>query len=58
MDFTLEIAKSYSISPFDVMKQDKDEVIMLLNYFIEKSEATEIKHIINKPLKNDGFWDM
>lgn len=38
MDFTFELSKSLNISPFSIMKEDKDEVIMLMNYFIEKSE--------------------
>lgn len=38
MDFTYELAKSLNISPFSIMKEDKDEVIMLMNYFIEKGE--------------------
>lgn len=38
MDFTFELSKSLNISPFSIMKEDKDEVIMLMNYFIEKGE--------------------
>ena len=38
MDFTFELCKLFNVIPFDVLKQDKDEVIMLINYMAEKSE--------------------
>lgn len=41
MDFTHEISIKYKVTPFEIFKQDKDEVIMLLNYFIEKSNKEE-----------------
>lgn len=40
MDFTNELSKAYQIAPFEVLKQDKDYVIMLINYFILKGETT------------------
>lgn len=43
MDFTIEISKAFNLSPFSVLKQDKDEVIMLINYFIEKGEDAHIE---------------
>lgn len=41
MDFTFELSKLYNVIPFEILKQDKDEVIMMLNYMTEKSETTE-----------------
>ena len=41
MDFTFELSKIYNVLPFDILKQDKDEVIMLLNYMAEKVEAAQ-----------------
>lgn len=41
MDFTFEVSKIYNVIPFDILKQDKDEVIMLLNYMAEKSETAQ-----------------
>jgi hypothetical protein len=59
MDFTFELSKIYNVLPFDILKQDKDEVIMLLNYMAEKVEAAQD----NSPavIKNDkeesaAFW--
>lgn len=35
--------------PFEVFKQDKDEVIMLINFMIEKGEETTGKmNVVNK----------
>lgn len=56
MDFTFELSKIYNVMPFEILKQDKDEVIMLINYMTEKSENTQSKHI-TAPAGDDGFWD-
>lgn len=60
MDFTFELSKIYNVLPFEIMKQDKDEVIMVLNYMAEKVDT--VQH--NKPpavVKSDreesaAFW--
>ena len=41
MDFTFELSKIYNVIPFEILKQDKDEVIMLLNYMAEKGETAQ-----------------
>lgn len=41
MDFAVELSKAHGLSPFDVLKQDKDSVIMLINYFIDKADSIE-----------------
>lgn len=41
MDFTVEISKAFGLSPFHVLNQDKDNVIMMINYYIEKGETIE-----------------
>ena len=50
MDFTFELSKIYNVVPFEILKQDKDEVIMLLNYMAEKSEV--VPKVVT-PQKND-----
>lgn len=40
MDFTAELSKVYGVTPFEIFKQDKDSVIMLINYYIEKGQNT------------------
>lgn len=39
----MRIASEYNLSPFDVMKADKDSVIMMINYFVQKQEALDMK---------------
>lgn len=41
MDFTVELAKSFNLSPFTILDEEKDKVIMLINYFVEKSDTEE-----------------
>lgn len=41
MDFTCELSKIYAVVPFEILRQDKDEVIMLINYMAEKSEQVQ-----------------
>lgn len=43
MDFTFELSKAFNVLPFEILKQDKDEVIMLINYLIEKGETIDTK---------------
>lgn len=59
MDFTFELSKMFNVLPFEILKQDKDEVIMLINYLIEKGETEELTpEAISKENKHkDAFWD-
>ncbi len=59
MDFTFELSKIYNVIPFDILKQDKDEVIMLLNYMAEKSEAAQVDTpaaIMSDREESAAFW--
>lgn len=59
MDFTFELSKMFNVLPFEIFKQDKDEVIMLINYMSEKS-ATGAKEntstIKSEKEKDKSFW--
>ena len=44
MDFTFELSKIYNVMAFEIMRQDKDEVIMLLNYIAERGESSPSDH--------------
>lgn len=63
MDFTYTLAVQLGLSPFSVMEQDKDRVIMLINYFIEKGDKEQPRADIRenrttaKSRQYDGFWD-
>ena len=60
MDITDQIATHYGTTPFNVLTQDAEHVIMVINYLLEKSQSEPVK---TKPVertisnKNDGFWD-
>lgn len=41
MTSTLTLARSFGAMPFEIFSQDTDEVILLLNYFIERANMTE-----------------
>lgn len=60
MDTTAQLARIYGTTPFNVLEQEADNVIMVINYLIEKAEKKPAKpKRENKPIsnKNDGFWD-
>ena len=63
MDFTCELSKLYSISPFEIFKQEKDEVIMLINYYIIKeNENKQADLLVNNNAtekeSDKAFWSM
>lgn len=35
---TDNLARSYNVTPFEIMAQDCDEVILLINYLLRKAE--------------------
>lgn len=46
MDFTFEVSKAYGVLPFQIMKENTDDVILLINYLSE----TENDKSKNKPV--------
>jgi hypothetical protein len=57
MDFTFELSKMFSVLPFVILKQDKDEVIMLINYMSEKGTTKESSsNIETEKDKDKAFW--
>jgi hypothetical protein len=67
---TITLARSFNVSPFEIMAQDCDEVIMLINYFIEKADddgtkpaavpaanSSKEKYIkVNSKTATGGWW--
>lgn len=41
MEFTFELARLYGISPFEILKEETELVIMSINYIYEKSERED-----------------
>lgn len=62
MDFTYTLSVQHNLSPFAIMEEDKDRVIMLINYFVEKGnkvvpKTVSAKNAPTKKSRYDGFWD-
>lgn len=59
MELTFSAAQACNVSPFVVLEQDAETVIMVLNYLIEKADSKQgTKSSTSNPIqKNDGFWD-
>lgn len=55
MDFTVILSEKSNVLPFKIFKQDKDEVIMLINYYIQKGESENTP--VEKQSAKDDFWD-
>lgn len=53
MDFTTIVAERFHLSPFAVLQEDKDSVIMLINYYVEKGDEEQTNMKIN-PEKKHG----
>ena len=56
----MELSKSYNVTPFEIFKQDKDSVIMLINYFIEKGrykDAEAIDSNTSEKEQDRQFWN-
>ena len=56
MDFTFELSKMFNVLPFEILKQDKDEVIMLINYMSEKGEAKTTARQRTEKERDKDFW--
>lgn len=60
MEVTITISKVHNISPFDILNQDMEDVIMLINYYISKGEETKPKSNIKRVMVDDttatGGW--
>jgi hypothetical protein len=63
---TDNLARSYNVTPFEIMAQDCDEVILLINYLLKKAEnapassttpANEKQYIkVNDRTATGGWW--
>lgn len=68
MDWTNTVAKAYNTTPFEIMKQETDDVLLYLEYLLEKEdepteEANDIKVPkgtkavkVNDKTATNGWW--
>lgn len=54
---TITIAGNYNVTPFEIMAQDADEVIMLINYMIELGRTAPKSNEPTVAKQKDAFWD-
>lgn len=60
MDTTDSLSKAYNTTPFEIMVQDAEHVIMVINYLVDKSDEVpdDAKNHESKPKKQkDSFWE-
>lgn len=61
MQTTFILAGNFGVTPFEIMRQDLDEVIMIVNYLAKSGKASKqdeikTKSILNDKEKDQSFW--
>lgn len=63
MKTTFILAGNFNVTPFEIMKQDLDEVILVVNYLVESGNAskqenntTQPFNITEKDKDKKDFW--
>ena len=56
MDLTITLADRFKVTPFDIFRENCDDVIQLINFFIQKGEDDDTEGG-NVQSADDGFWD-
>lgn len=56
----MTLSQNLGINPFDVLDRDIDDVILVINFYLEMGNKSENKNKVEtkQPHSNDGFWDM
>lgn len=61
MQTTFILAGNFGVTPFEIMRQDLDEVIMIVNYLAESGKASKqddikTKSTITEKEQDRSFW--
>lgn len=60
MGLTFIIAEKLGVSPFNIMAQDLEEVIMVVNYMIDSAEETNTntttENALTEKEQDRAFW--
>lgn len=51
---TITLSQNLNCNYFEILQQDTDDVIFLINYFVELGSQKEEER---PSKKDDGFWD-
>ena len=59
METTFILAQKLNVSPFEIMAQDVEAVIMVINHFVESAEnhKEENNNSLTEKERDSGFWD-
>lgn len=55
MNITFILSKNFGVTPFEIMAQDIDEVIMVINYFVGIGHEHNTSQNSEKE-ESDAFW--
>ena len=53
---TVTLAGNYHVTPFEIMAQDTDEVIMLINYLLDLGQTAPKADAPTAKKQKDAFW--
>ena len=57
METTFILAKNFGVTPFEIMAQDIDAVILVINYFVESNnENNNNDNTMNEKEQTKDFW--
>lgn len=60
MQTTFLLAGNFNVTPFEIMQQDVDEVIMVVNYLADKGRASKADgnahNAANEKEQDKNFW--
>lgn len=59
MKTTFILAGNFNVTPFEIMRQDIDEVIMIINYLVESGRASKQDtndNALTEKEQDRSFW--
>ena len=60
MQTTFILAGNFNVTPFEIMRQDIEEVIMIINYLADKGKASKAGfnayNVLTEKEQDKNFW--
>lgn len=56
MEMTFLLAQKMNVTPFEIMAQDVEAVIMVVNFYVEKSNQTPDGNELTERERDSSFW--
>lgn len=56
METTFILAQKMNVTPFDIMAQDVEAVIMVVNFYLEQSNQTTAGKEVSERERDKDFW--